>query len=195
VPLRATHRLVALVALSVAGLLAVTAAACSGSHDKADDQHKHATPAASPTPSSRLKVTMPTTGLSTRQLPAANAVLTYWIRYGAAVSTGDLKDSGLSFAVSASSGVANTQRVVDALNHKKQRYQGSLVITVRAVDVGPQTATVDACVDQRRSLLTTATGTTVAEPGKPGVLPIAHTLVHRDGRWLVDRLNPLNFSC
>ena len=187
-----------LVAAGAAALLAVTAAGCSD-HDTAPakpaHQAKQASSSPSAAPKSLLKVTMPTTSITTAQRPVADAVLTYWTRYGTAVSTGDLKGSGLSGAVSTASGVAGTQHVVDTLNKKKQRYQGSLLITVRAVDVGPQTATVDACVDQRNSLLTSDTGKPVAEPGKAAVLPIAHTLVLRDKHWLVDRLNPAAFSC
>lgn len=187
-----------LVAAGAAALLAVAAAGCSG-HDEAQakpaHQAKQVSASASPAPKSLLRVTMPTAGLSSTQRPAADAVLAYWTRYGTAVSTGDVKDSGLAGAVSNASGLASTQRVVDALTKKKQRYQGSLVLTMRAIDVGPQTATVDACVDQRGSLLTSSAGKTVAEPGKAAVLPIAHTLVLRDKQWLVDRLNPADFSC
>jgi hypothetical protein len=187
-----------LVAAGAAALLAATAAGCSD-HDTAQakpaHQAKRASASPSAAPKSLLKVTMPTAGLTTAQRPAADAVLTYWIRYGTAVSTGDLKGSGLSGAVSTASGMASTQRVVDTLNKKKQRYRGSLLITVRLIDVGPQTATVDACVDQRNSVLTSDAGTPVAEPGKTAVLAIAHTLVLRDKHWLVDRLNPAVFSC
>jgi hypothetical protein len=187
-----------LVAAGAAALLAAAAAGCSDSgstQSKAAHQAKQSSVSPSAAPRSLLKVTMPTAGITTAQRPAADAVLTYWTRYGTAVSTGDLKGSELAGAVSTASGVASTQRVVDSLTKKKQRYQGSLLITVRAIDVGPQTATVDACVDQRNSLLTSDTGKTVAEPGKTAVLPIAHTLVLRDKHWLIDRLSPAAFHC
>lgn len=187
-----------LLTAGVAALLAVTAAGCAGSEtvqSKPTHQAKQPSASPSPAPKSLLKVTMPTAGLSQAQRPPAAAVLAYWTRYGTAVSTGDLKDSGLAGVVSTTSGLASTQRVVTTLGKKKEHYQGSLLITIRAADPGPETATIDACIDQRKSLLTGAAGKTVAEPGKAGVLPIAHTLVLQNKHWLVDRLTPGGFAC
>lgn len=146
-------------------------------------------------PHSLLTVIEAPNTLSASQRPPADAVVQYWTRYGTAVSTRDLKGSKLADVVTAKTGVGGTGKVVDALAAKNQRYRGKLVVNVRSVGLGGDTATVDACIDQSKSRLTDSAGNTVSEPNKQNILPIAHTLVHEHGRWLVDRLQQGGFTC
>ncbi|BCJ31296.1 hypothetical protein [Actinocatenispora sera] len=160
---------------------------------------KPASPSPAPTrsggPRSLLAVSEAPIELSETQQPPADAVVAYWTRYGTAVSTRDLPGSGLAEVVTSKTGVAGTGKLVDALAAKNQRYRGKLVVNIRSVGMGGDTATVDACIDQSRSRLTDANGNKVAEPGKQNILPIAHTLVHEHGHWLIDRIQQGGFTC
>jgi hypothetical protein len=145
---------------------------------------------------SRLRVRMaPTHNLSPGQLRAADVVLEYWRRYGIAVSTNDVKHSGLSKVVNSATSVKGTQRVVDGLKAKGQQYRGTLVINVRSVGLDGESATVDTCIDQTEARLVNSTGATVREPKKENILPIAHTLVKQERGWLVDKLAQGGFTC
>lgn len=187
-------------ALLLGTAAALALAGCTS--DKSTPHHR-ASASASPSasarhhamPRSQLTVTMAEVTLSKKQKPAAAVVLEYWKRYGAAVSTRDLTDSGLDTVVTASTGVAGTKKVVENLKSKHQHYRGRLVLTMRAFSFGGDTATVSACVDQSRSKLVDEHGKTVAEPEKKDVLPVSHTLVRHGRTWLVDRLEQGTFSC
>ncbi|GAA3519996.1 hypothetical protein [Actinocatenispora rupis] len=180
---------------------------CGASTDKAQQAKSSATPSASartdrasapPTPKVKrgpLTVRMTPVKLSARQKEAADTVFQYWSRYGVAVSTRDVDGSGLALVLSARKATAGTTKVVDALKAKNEKYVGVLVLGIRSVGVGTDTATVDTCVDQSRSRLTDSNGQTVQEPEKQNILPIAHTLVKRNGTWLVDKIDQGGFTC
>lgn len=181
----------------------VTALALAGcTSDKPAPHHKASASASASAPArrhavphSQLTVTMSKVTLSKKQKPVAAVVLEYWKRYGAAVSTRDLTDSGLATVVTTSTGVDGTKKVVESLKAKHQHYRGKLALTMRAFSFGGDTATVSACIDQSGSRLVDAHGKTVAEPGKKDVLPVNHTLVRHGRTWLVDRLEQGTFNC
>ncbi|HEY3504663.1 MAG TPA: hypothetical protein VGN37_18010 [Actinocatenispora sp.] len=192
--------------LVVSAVAALLMTGCGTSNEKAGTATRSASATASPakpvsappTPRVRrgpLRVTMSPVKLSARQKGPADTVYQYWSRYGVAVSTRDVKGSGLALVLSAKTGTTGTAKVVDALKARGERYVGVLVIGVRSVGLGTDTATVDACVDQTRSRLTDANGKTVDEPEKQNILPIAHTLVKRNNTWLVDKIDQGGFTC
>lgn len=188
--------------LLVAGTVAVLGlAGCSGGSPTARQAgssasaRTRASASPSPVPRSQLAVRLTPVDLTARQQRAADAVGEYWKRYGMAVSTRDLAGSGLASMVTTRTGVRSTRQVVASLRSKHERYRGKLVVTVVGVTFGGITATVDACLNQRRSRLVTSSGETVGEPNKQQVLPVVHTLVKRGRTWLVDKVEQGAFGC
>ena len=185
----------------VVGLLAVTVlglAGCSGgSKHSAAETSGSASARPSVTPSLRTELTIKLTPakLTAQQKPAVAAVEEYWRRYGAAVSTQDVRASGLAGVVTPATGLSSTKKVVANLKAKGEHYQGTLMITVRSVEFGGMTANVDACIDQSRSKLVDKHGTAVSEPTRQNVLPVSHTLVKQGKTWLIDRIDQGGFTC
>ncbi|MGA8116091.1 MAG: hypothetical protein WCA46_20725 [Actinocatenispora sp.] len=194
--------------LAVGVATALLLVGCAGTDERATPTGARSSGGARPTTESQhvpssaparhraaLSVSMSGVTLSDAQDQVARVVLEYWRRYGRAVSRRDLDGSRLAEVVTGPTGLATTAKVVENLRSNGQRYQGSLTLDVRRVELGQDSATVNTCIDQSHAQLADTDGRPVNEPGKQRVMPIAHTLVRRGDTWLVDTLARGGYPC